>query len=124
MTPQDEQMIRQSPIFRADSLPRIILVPDNGAAGQRMVRFCDRIKDLVPNLKIKKDSDSPYPRPALVVGHHQNIGYQAEPTGKILPYFLDALAGASGAEAEIDAELSDQIKKIERNNTTFTACHS
>ncbi len=112
MTPQDEQMIRQAPFFRTDSRPGIIWVPDNGDAGQSLVRFCDRIKELVPNLRIKKDSDSPFPGPALVVGQHQNIGYQAAPTGKILTVFLEALASASGAEPEIDPQLDERIKKI------------
>jgi len=113
MTPQDEQIIRQAPFLGADPLPSIILVQGKGNAGENMVRFCDRIKGLVPNLKIKKDSDLPFPGPALVIGHHQNIDYQATPTGKILTYFLEALTSASGAATEIDPALRDRIMKID-----------
>jgi len=113
MTPQDEQMIRQAPLIGANPPPTIFLTADKGSTGERMAFFCDRIKTLVPDIRIKKDSDLPFPAPALVIGRHQNIAYQAAPTGKMLTYFLEALGCASGHAPESDPPLDDRLRKID-----------
>ena len=113
MTPQDEQMIRQAPFISTDPPPTIILAQDKGSTGEGLARFCDRIKALAPNIRIKKDSDPPFPAPVLVIGRHQNIGYQAMPTGKMLAHFVEALGSASGAEPEFDPQLGDRLGKID-----------
>ncbi len=113
MTPHDEQIIRQAPLAGADPPPTIILAQDKGSTGESMARFCDRIKVLVPNIRIKKDSDLPFPAPVLVIGRHQNIGYQAAPTGKMLIHFLEALGSASGHLLELDPQLDDRLRKID-----------
>jgi thiol-disulfide isomerase/thioredoxin len=113
MTPQDEQMIQQAPCFKTNPPPTIIFVKDRGSTGVSMARFCDEIKALVPEIRIKKDSDLPFPAPALVIGRHQNIGYQAAPTGKMLTYFLGALGGASDHAPEFDPQVEDRLRKID-----------
>lgn len=113
MTPIDEQIIRQAPCFKKGPPLTIIFSQDKGDTGEMMAGFCDRIKELVPGLKIKKDSDLPFPAPVLVAGRHQNIGYQARPTGKLLTYFLEALGNSSEQAPAITPRANDLLKKID-----------
>jgi glutaredoxin len=110
MTPQDEQMIRQTALANAETPPTIVLSRDKGDTGAEMTRFCDRLKELAPGLKIKNDSDIPFPAPVLAVGHHRNIGYQASLTGKLLACFLEAL---TGGDAGPDPQVDNQLKTID-----------
>jgi glutaredoxin len=113
MTPQDEQMIRQAAILDAEPPPKIILARDEGDAGSELARFCDRLSELAPGLKIKNDTDIPFPAPVLVVGRHGNIGYQAALTGKLLACFLEALSGASQEDDGSDRQAEDPLKDID-----------
>jgi glutaredoxin len=103
MTPQDEQMILQASFADTEPPPTIVLSRDKGDTGAELAHFCDRLKELAPGLKIKNDSDIPFPAPVLAVGRHQNIGYQAALTGKLLNCFLEALtSGDAGADPQSD----------------------
>jgi glutaredoxin len=113
MTPQDEQMIRQAAFLESDQLPTIVHARDEGGAGAELALFCDRLRELVPGLKIKNDSDIPFPAPVLVVGKHGNIGYQVALSGKLLGCFLDALADAAQQDAGSDRQVEDQLKAID-----------
>jgi glutaredoxin len=113
MTPQDEQMIQQASFLKAEPPPTIVQARDAGDAGAQMTLFCNRLKDLAPGLKIKNDSDIPFPAPVLVVGRHQNIGYQAVLTGKMLTYFLEALESACGDAAETDPQVDGLLKSMD-----------
>jgi glutaredoxin len=113
MTPQDEQLIRQAPLMDADPLPTIVLSRDKGNAGAELASFCDRLKELVPGLKIKNDSDIPFPAPVLAVGRHSNIGYQVALSGKLLACFLDALAGAAQEDGGSFQQAEDHLKAID-----------
>ena len=110
MTPQDEQMIRQTSFAGTEPPPTIVLSRDKGAVGAELARFCDRLKELAPGLKIKNDSDIPFPAPVLAVGRHQNIGYQAALSGKLLTCFLEAL---TSGDAGPDPQADDQLKAID-----------
>jgi glutaredoxin len=113
MTPQDEQLIRQASFLDADPPPTIVQARDEGDAGAQMNLFCNRLKELAPGLKIKNDSDIPFPAPVLVVGRHQNIGYQAGLTGKILSYFLEALDSASNEALGAAPRVDDLLKSLD-----------
>ena len=112
MTPQDEQMIRQAAFLESDQLPTIVHARDEGGAGEELALFCDRLRELVPGLKIKNDSDIPFPAPVLVVGRHGNIGYQVALSGKLLGCFLDALADAVQQDAGSGRQVEDQLKAV------------
>lgn len=112
MTPQDEQMIRQAAFLESDQLPTIVHARDEGGAGAELALFCDRLRELVPGLKIKNDSDIPFPAPVLVVGKHGNIGYQVALSGKLLGCFLDALADAVQQDAGSGRQVEDQLKAV------------
>jgi glutaredoxin len=113
MTPQDEQMIQQASFPKTDPPPTIVQARDGGDAGVQMNLFCSRLKELAPGIKIKNDSDIPFPAPVLVVGRHQNIGYQAALTGKMLAYFLEALDSARSDAAETDPQVDDLLNSLD-----------
>ena len=113
MKPQDEQMIRQAAFLGTAPLPTIVLSRDKGDTGAEMARFCDRLKELAPGLKIKNDSDIPFPAPILAVGRHHNIGYQAAFTGKLLACFLEALADADRQDTVSVQSEDDLLKSID-----------
>jgi glutaredoxin len=113
MTPQDEQTIRQASFATADPPPTIVLAREKGDAGTELARFCDRLRELAPSLKIKNDSDILFPAPVLAVGRHGNIGYQVEPSGKLLACFLDALADAASQNADPDPQTGDLLKAVD-----------
>jgi glutaredoxin len=68
-----------------------MLASEAAGGNDPIAEFCDQLKLLVPETKIKKESDTPFQKPALIVGSHRNIAYRAAPTGKILHNFLSAL---------------------------------
>ena len=113
MTPQDEEMIRQSPVWAADPAPVVILSRDTSPTGEAMSRFCDRILVLAPGLKIMKEEEAGFPSPCLVIGRHRNIGYQVAPSGKFLACLLEGLDQAGPAKPEIDPELHGRLQRID-----------
>lgn len=62
--------------------------------------FCDNLKDLVPNAKIKKDRDSRKEPPQIVIGNR--LRYQTIPAGHELLPFLEALAAINSDPPAID----------------------
>jgi hypothetical protein len=111
MTPHDEQTIRD---WWARSQPQAVLVLSRGEgeADARLAQFCDRLHALAPGVTIRRPSDGLFRAPALIVGRHKNIAFQAVPTERELPPFLAALGqGADGEEPE--PALPDRAAAIE-----------
>ncbi len=113
MTPQDEKMIREWPFPGSTPSPAVMLASDSTENSHRMADFCDRLQSLLPRIKIKKETDLPFEKPAMIVGKHRNIAYQAIPAGKILRRFLAALSddgsdGRPGLDIPVGA-LLEQI---------------
>jgi hypothetical protein len=96
MTPQDEQTIRDWAL-REPASAAIVMARGADEAGERLAAFCDRFKALVPGVQIRNAPEETYRAPALIIGRHANIAYQAVPEGKELPPFLDALSAAAKA---------------------------
>jgi glutaredoxin len=113
MTPQDEQMIRQSRLERAEPAPTVALSSDQEGAGAILTSFCRRLKELVPGLAVKKEVPFAFPAPVLVVGRHLNIGYQVNPTGKMLAQFLEALGNGPARPIDITPRIDARIGKID-----------
>ncbi len=110
MTPYDEQAISA---WRAENKSKamLLLSRGDGEADAQLSRFCDRLQALVPELTIRRPSDELFRAPALIVGRHRNIAYQALPTGRELPPFLNALAqGVDGAASEPPQPAAAQIR--------------
>jgi glutaredoxin len=110
MTPHDIETIQTW--SKTVQLPvRITLIPvKDDPISMQLVRFCDQLKKLFPDLEIKRDSDAPFSGPAILIGRNANIVYRALPEGLELPPFLEAL----GPVGTIDPSLSDIVPQVER----------
>ena len=113
MTPQDEQFVQRAIVGLADPPPTVVLVTDKSSADDPMAHFCDRLVELAPNIKIRREDDGPFPAPALVMGRHLNIGYQVNPTGKMLEGMVDALNSASSGVCDPPPSHEDLAKRID-----------
>jgi alkyl hydroperoxide reductase subunit AhpF len=113
MTPHDEQAIlRWSAAQKSPVTIRISR--GEGETDARLVQFCDRFKSLATQLRLHTASDEAFRAPALIVGRHQNIAYQAVPEGKELPPFLKALGAAATAEpSETSPQSTEPSSRIE-----------
>jgi glutaredoxin len=111
MQPQDQRLIRKWIASQGD-LPTITLALDENQDSASLSDFCNRLQAVSPDLKIKKDRDEPFTAPALIIGHHQNIAYQAVPEGKVLEPFLAALSNSAPVEPAAGSyqERLEQIK--------------
>jgi alkyl hydroperoxide reductase subunit AhpF len=112
MTPMDEQTIRAWAAERAEPAT-ILLARGQGDRGERLALFCDQLKVLAPGVKVKKATKATFRSPALIVGRHQNIAYQAVPEGRELPPFLEALRAAAGAHSGLAPDLAAALNRIE-----------
>lgn len=81
--------------------------------GDQLSRFCEELKRLAPHITIKMDSDIAFEGPVMVVGRHKNIAYYAIPTNKMLRLFLDALDTAGETQYERNADIDEQLKRID-----------
>lgn len=91
--------------WRADTptTVNLRLAQGEGDAAEQLKRFCDHFQQLVPTVQIRNASDDPFSSPAIIIGRHENIAYQAVPTGKELKVFLEALAKDTEPEAITDS---------------------
>ena len=112
MTPQEEQTIRIWSRTQT-SPPKVLLAAGPGAAAQQLAEFCNRFSQLVSGLKIQQATDDPFRAPAIIIGRHQNIAYQAVPAGKELEPFLEALAISTAAQPQLSQELDEKRANIQ-----------
>jgi hypothetical protein len=111
MTPQDEQTILS---WWAKNEPQavVLLSRSEGAADAHLALFCDRLHALAPGVIIRRPSDERFRAPALIVGRHMNIAFQAVPTERELPPFLMAL-GQSAEDGAAEPPLPEPAAQIE-----------
>lgn len=92
MTPEDQKTIET---WAAGSTPancKLILNTRQGPAAEMLTNFCEALGQLAPQVTIHCNPDDAFCEPALIVGRHANIAYQALPSGPELHPFLEALA--------------------------------
>jgi glutaredoxin len=94
MTPQEAQIIREW-YLKQDAPTTIFLARGQGAADERLAAFCDRFKEAAPRTRLLNAPEQSYRAPALIIGRHANIAYQAVPEGRELNPFLEALSAAA-----------------------------
>ncbi|MBT8340514.1 MAG: hypothetical protein HKP58_00875 [Desulfatitalea sp.] len=112
MTNQDERTIQQW--AAAHPAPVTIrYLKGTGDADASLARFCDQLGRCAPGVTIKTDSDAADRAPALVLGVHQNITYQAVPQGKELPPFFNALNRGASDASQLAADLVANARRIE-----------
>jgi hypothetical protein len=115
MTPQDERTVREW-AARQQVPATILFARGQGAGDERMALFGERLVALAPMARIKQveQADEAFRSPALIIGKHQNIAYQAVPQGRELSVFLEALAAAGGhGEMDLPPDLGAAIDGIE-----------
>ncbi len=111
ITSGDDQTIRQWATVCPQSQITLHLSQGEGLAGDKLARFCDEFQSLVPQAQINHAPDEPFRKPALIIGRHKNIAYQALPLDKELRPFLDVLGAppedgpSPMARLELPAEL-------------------
>lgn len=94
ITSQDEEIIRQWAAIQS-SPTFLYFAGREGLAGEKLDHFCDEFKALAPVVNIRKDQEDPFAAPAIIIGRHKNIAYQALPEDKELLPFLEALSTAA-----------------------------
>jgi thiol-disulfide isomerase/thioredoxin len=101
--PQDAQVIRRWSTGQA-SPADLVLAGVGGDAGAALARFCDEMKTLVPAVRVRAATEDAFRAPAIIIGSHQNIAYQAVPSGRELPPFLEAVSAAAAPKSTIPQE--------------------
>lgn len=112
MTPED-RTLADNWAHRGESMT-LTLATASGAVGERMAEFCHDIEAIAPALKVKKTSDETgFSAPAMIIGAHKNVAFQAVPSGKLLERFLSALAPGSDGATNLDDALATIMEKID-----------
>ncbi|MCP4747236.1 MAG: hypothetical protein GY874_14010 [Desulfobacteraceae bacterium] len=113
MKTEDKQLIHQwSGSHKAPD--SIFFAP--GSGGQKsdsLFSFCEHLGGEISGLHIEKQTDDPFEAPAIIIGRHQNIAFQASPTGKVLQFFLDGLSQSTGNPPRPAASIENHLKKID-----------
>jgi hypothetical protein len=112
MTPDDQKLIRRWSAD-IDTTPAIVLASAEGAIAAQMKSFCNQFKELVPATAIKPAGDNPFKTPAIIIGPHRNVAYQAIPEGRELDPFLEILAMRGGDAAAPAADIARQLEHLD-----------
>lgn len=113
MTPHDKETIRKW-IDAGHHPGRITLATADDAAAAAITRFGEQLREIIPALVLRTESDDPvFAPPALVIGPHRNIGFQAVPGGKFLSPFLDALEIRAQAGTALDPDISAHLDRVD-----------
>lgn len=95
MTPEDRKKIQTWADALTPAGCKIILNAREGPTAELLKNFSEALGGLAPELTIRRNPDDAFCEPALIVGPHANIAFQALPAGPELDPFLDALAAGS-----------------------------
>jgi alkyl hydroperoxide reductase subunit AhpF len=112
MTPQDEQLIVDWNT-RQETPASLSLAGDDGVNGEALAQFCDRLQSLAPIVEKRPAPDDPFRSPAIIVGRHANIAFQAVPEGRELVSFLSTLENESREGSEPPQRPAAQCERIE-----------
>jgi len=112
MTPQDKQTLLDWNA-RQKAPVKLSLSGDAGDAKQVLAQFCDRLQSLAPVIEKRPAPDDPFRSPAIIVGRHENIAFQAAPQGRELVSFLKAMESDSECPSDTPENLSEQCGRIE-----------
>lgn len=111
MRPQDQILLHQW-IDSQSNLPTITLALGENRENDPLSEFCNRLQAVSPDLKVKRDADELFPAPALIIGRHQNIAYQAVPEGKVLEPFLAALSASVAPIEPAAGSIGERLEQI------------
>jgi hypothetical protein len=111
MIPQDKTIVEKWKTMQ-NRPPTFILASNQDPPGLSLIEFCDALQALLPELKIKKDTDEPFQAPALIVGRNQNVAFQALPAGKILEPFLEAISTADTPSKPLPEKIASRLEQL------------
>lgn len=106
---QDRQIIQRWDSGRTSAVT-LQIAEGNDSPGGMLGQFCDEFSELAPQVKLRRNPDEPFRAPAILIGRHGNIAYQALPLGKELPPFLEALDRAAAGSDEEQSPSHTQIE--------------
>jgi glutaredoxin len=112
MTPQDMETIHAWAAVSQKPVRIAFLPAKDDPVSAHLQQFCDRMKTLLPQLEIKKETDAPFQGPALIIGRNANIIYRAIPENLELPPFLEAL-GSDDAPDQPLPDIAPQVETLE-----------
>lgn len=112
MTPQDEHLLRQWAQGRTRATGRVQLTDDGSSAARQLDHFLRELSQAAPFIPIRSASDQSWRSPALMVGRHGNIAYQAVPRALELSVFLEALSLSASATPLFDTETAGLLAAI------------
>lgn len=112
MTPNDQEMIRRW-AAGIETTAAIVLASADDVVGTQLKSFCNQFRELVPTIAVKPAGDNPLTTPAIIVGPHDNIAYQAIPGGRELDPFLEILAMNGGDAAAPAPAVAQQLGRLD-----------
>jgi glutaredoxin len=111
MTSQDQNTLRQWAQGRTRVNGRVELAADDSPAARELNLFYRQLNQAAQFIPLKTTTDEAWRKPALIIGPHRNIAYQAVPQAMELPIFLEALSDDKSVPLldEETARLADAI---------------
>ena len=109
MTPNEEKLIGNLNTKISDTV-KIVLFKTEHEINGAFEKFCGKLSELVPKIKVVKDDGDPQTGPAIGIG--DGIRYQAIPAENELEPFLEALVYADDQPPAVSQSLKEQLKDI------------
>ena len=110
MTPEEEKLI-SGLNARISETVKITIYKTEHEINRSFEKFCEKLSQLVPKIRVVKEDGNPQAGPAIGIG--SGIQYQAIPTENELEPFLEALVYADGQLPEVSQSLKEQLKDIQ-----------
>lgn len=110
MTPNEEKLIGSINNKVSDAI-KLTLFETDHEINRSFEKFCEKLSQLVPKIRIVKDDGDPKTGPAIEIS--SGIQYQAIPTENELEPFLEALVYAGGQPPVVSQAVKEQLKDIQ-----------
>ncbi len=110
MTPNEEKLIGKLK-GKLSQTVKITLFQTEHELNKAFQEFCEKLSQLVPEIKVAKDDGNPQTGPEIGIGN--GIRYQAIPTENELEPFLEALAFGDGRSATTAESLKTRLHDIQ-----------
>jgi glutaredoxin len=110
MTPYEEKQLL-SLDERLSKEIWIGLIETDHPKSRAIKRFCDKLIQLVPKIRVKKEEGDPDQIPVIRI--HNGLRYQAVPAGTEIAPFIEALQMLDSDPPQIDASTNSRLAKID-----------
>jgi hypothetical protein len=109
MTPNEEKLISNLNEKISDTV-KITLYETDHEINSAFKKFCEKLSQLVPGIKVAKDDGDPQTGPEIGIGN--GIRYQAVPTDNELEPFLEALVFEDGQSFTVTQSVKNRLLDI------------